>query len=91
MASILNKVVAISAVRPFGLKVRFQDGAGGVHDCSALVNETGPMVEPLRDPNYFARVFLDYGAPTWPNSFDMCPDSLRMNMEQAGELVPPAE
>ena len=44
------------------------------------------MVEPLRDPDYFARVFLDYGAPTWPNSFDMSPDWLRMNMEQAGEL-----
>ena len=85
----LNTGVEISAVRPFGLKVRF--GASGIHDCTALVNETGPVVEPLRDPDYFARVFLDYGAPTWPNSFDMCPDSLRMNMEQAGELVPPAE
>jgi hypothetical protein len=86
----VNKVVEISAIHPFGLKVRFGDGASGVHDCAALVNETGPMVEPLRDPDYFARVFLDYGAPT-SNSFDTCPDSLRMNMEQAGELVPPAE
>jgi hypothetical protein len=91
MVRLLNKVVEISAVHPFGIKVRFGDGASGVHDCLALVNETGPMVEPLRDPDYFARVFLDYGAPTWPNSFDMCPDSLRMDMEQAGELVPPVE
>lgn len=87
----MNKVVEISAIHPYRLKVRFSDGAGGVHDYSALVNETGPMIEPLRDPDYFARVFLDYGAPTWPNSFDMCPDSLRMKMEQAGELVPPEE
>jgi hypothetical protein len=87
----VNKVVEISAVHPFRLKVRFGDGASGVHDCLALVNETGPMVEPLRDPDYFARVFLDYGAPTWPNSFDMCPDWLRMKMQRAGELVPPAE
>ena len=86
----MNTVVEISAIHPFGLTVRFRDGASGVHDCSALVNETGPMVEPLRDPDYFARVFLDYGAPTWPNSFDMCPDWLRMKMERAGELVPPA-
>jgi hypothetical protein len=87
----VNKVVEISAIHPYRLKVRFSDGAGGVHDYSALVNETGPMIEPLRDPDYFARVFLDYGAPTSPNSFDMCPDSLRRNMEQAGELVPPEE
>lgn len=86
-----NKVVEISAIHPFRLKVRFSDGPSGVHDYSALVNETGPMIEPLRDPDYFARVFLDYGAPTWPNSFDMSPDWLRMKMEQAGELVLPAE
>ena len=87
----MNKVVEISAIHPYRLKVRFSNGASGVHDYSALVNEIGPMIEPLRDPDYFARVFLDYGAPTWPNSFDMCPDWLRMKMERAGELVPPAE
>jgi Protein of unknown function (DUF2442) len=87
MALMLNKVAEVSAIHPFGLKVRFSDGAGGLHDCLALVNETGPMIEPLRNPAYFARVSLDYGAPTWPNSFDMCPDSLRMKMKQAGELV----
>jgi len=83
----VNKVAEISAIHPFGLKVRFSDGAGGVHDCSALVTETGLMIEPLRDPAYFARVSLDCGAPTWPNRFDMCPDWLRMKMKQAGELV----
>ena len=31
------------------------------------------MVQPLKDPAYFARVFLDLGAPTWPNGFDMAP------------------
>jgi hypothetical protein len=58
----VNKVVEISAIHPYRLKVRFSDGASGVHDYSALVNETGPMIEPLRDLDYFARVFLDYGA-----------------------------
>jgi hypothetical protein len=49
------------------------------------------MIEPLRDPDYFARVFLDHGAPTWPNSFDMSPDWLRMEMERASELIRPAQ
>ena len=44
------------------------------------------MVAPLRDPAYFARVFLEFGAPTWPNGFDLCPDWLHMEMEAAGEL-----
>jgi hypothetical protein len=49
----VNKVVEISAIHPYRLKVRFSDGASGVHDYSALVNETGPMIEPLRDPDLF--------------------------------------
>ena len=87
MVSMLNKVVEISVPRAYVLKVRFQDGAGGLHDCSALASEPGPIVEPFRDPEFFARVTLDYGAPTWPNGYDMCPDWLRMEMEKAGELI----
>jgi hypothetical protein len=60
----VNKVVEISAIHPFGLKVRFGDGASGVHDYSALVNETGPMIEPLRDPDY-SRAFSDRTVLTW--------------------------
>lgn len=87
MGSTLNKVVEVSAVQPFALKVRFSDGATGLHDCTALVASVGEMVAPLRDPDFFARVTLEYGAPTWPNGYDMCPDWLRMEMEKAGELT----
>lgn len=82
----LLKVTKIKPFAPYGICVRFSDGSHGIHDCSALVGENGPMVEPLKDPAYFARVFLDLGAPTWPNSFDMCPDWLHMEMEAASEL-----
>lgn len=87
MGSTLNRVVEISVVPPFALKVRFGDGASGIHDCTALLEATGSMVAPLRDPDFFARVTLDYGAPTWPNGYDMCPDWLRLEMERASELA----
>jgi len=35
----------------------------------------------------FERVFLDMGAPTWPNGFDVAPDWLWREMEAAGELT----
>jgi Protein of unknown function (DUF2442) len=85
MPSVIHEVVAIEAVPPFGIRVRFNDGSMGVHDCSRDII-SGPMSEPLRDQAYFARVTLDHGAPTWPNGFDMCPDWLRQQMEAAGEL-----
>jgi hypothetical protein len=50
------------------------------------VQRRGLILEPLRDPAYFARASLEYGAPTWPNGYDMCPAWLRMTMEEAGEF-----
>ena len=44
------------------------------------------MLAPLRDERYFARVFLECGAPTWPNGFDLAPEWLRREMEAAKEL-----
>lgn len=44
------------------------------------------MIEPLRAQDFFDRVFLEFGAPTWPNGFDIAPEWLRREMEAAGEL-----
>ncbi len=44
------------------------------------------MLVPLRDEAYFARVFLEFGALTWPNGFDIAPEWLRREMAAAGEL-----
>jgi hypothetical protein len=82
----LTKVTSLEKLGGFRLRVRFSDGSEGVHDFAALVNEPGPMLEPLRDETYFARVFLEFGAPTWPNGFDIAPEWLRREMAAAGEL-----
>ena len=83
----LIKVSKLEKVGGFRLRVRFTDGSEGVHDFATMVAELGPMVEPLREQTYFARVFLEYGAPTWPNGFDIAPEWLRREMEAAGELT----
>jgi hypothetical protein len=83
----LTKVTHLEKLGDFRLRVRFTDGSEGVHDFAALVQEPGPMLESLRDPAYFARVFLEFGAPTWPNGFDIAPEWLRREMEKAGELT----
>ena len=85
--TMLPNVTYIESLGGFRLRVRFTDGSGGVHDFSAMVQEPGPMMEPLRDEAYFNRVFLEFGAPTWPNGFDIAPEWLRREMEAAGELT----
>jgi hypothetical protein len=82
----LTKVTSFKVVAPFGIEVRFNDGTGGVHDCADLVKEGGPVALPLRAPAYFAKGFLEFGAPTWPNGFDMDAEWLRRQMMAAGEL-----
>ena len=41
------------------------------------------MSEPLRDPAFFKRVFIEMGVLTWPNGFDIDAIHLRGLMEQA--------
>jgi hypothetical protein len=82
----LVKVARLESLGGFRLHVSFNDGSEGVHDFALLLKEQGPMLEPLRDDSYFARVFLEFGAPTWPNGFDIAPEWLRREMEQACEL-----
>jgi Protein of unknown function (DUF2442) len=85
----LNKVVETKVLAPHVLRVTFKDGYSGVHDFAWLADEPGPITKPLADPDYFARVFLEYGALTWPNGYDMCPDWLRMEMERGGKIKRP--
>lgn len=68
------------------LEFRFTDDSVGEYDFVVLVNESGPMIEPLRDVDYFKRVFLEFGAPTWPNGFDVAPEWLHREMIAAGKL-----
>ena len=83
------KVVEVRALDAKRIWVRFSDGAEGVRDLSDMLHEGGEMVEPLRNPDLFAKVFLEYGVPTWPNGFDMDAINLHMEMEAAGLLRHP--
>jgi hypothetical protein len=47
------------------------------------------MVQPLRDPDYFKRFFLDEGALAWPNGFDLSAESLHRRLAEADRLQRP--
>ncbi|TMJ49977.1 MAG: DUF2442 domain-containing protein [Alphaproteobacteria bacterium] len=81
------KVAKIKCLGGHRLRATFSDGMAGEYDFSSIIGGNGPMVEPLRDPAFFARVFVEDGAPTWPNGFDVAPSWLRREIEATGALA----
>lgn len=82
----LTKVTDFKFLGDFRIAVSFSNGTQGMHDFSALIATGGAAVAPLKDADYFRRGFLEFGALTWPNGFDISPEWLRREMETAGEL-----
>ena len=80
------KVVELKPIGDHSLWLRFSDGTEGVRDCSDILAEGGPMVEPLRDPAIFQRAFVSFGVPSWPNGFDLDAINLHREMKAAGLL-----
>ena len=58
----------------FKVRLVFNDGVDGTIDFSDWL--TGPVFEPLRNPDYFARFFVEGGTVTWPNGADIAPETL---------------
>jgi hypothetical protein len=82
----LTEVQALSGYR---LKVHFQDGLEGFVDLSALVlSENAGVFAALRDETVFRRVFLEYGAVTWPGEIDLAPDAMYEEIKKNGVWLP---
>ena len=82
-------MIDVLTARPLGgykLEIEFSDGTIGVRDFSFVTEKTGPMAEPLKDPAYFRRVFVEDGALTWPNGYDWDPIALHDEMKAQGLL-----
>jgi hypothetical protein len=83
----LVDVAAVEVVGKFRLRLTFEDGTVGDVDFSA--REWRGVLEPLSDPAYFARVYVDPEAGTiaWPNGVDLAPEPLyeeaRRNLVQS--------
>lgn len=58
----------------FRIRVTFNDGSQKTVDFEAWLH--GPVFEPLRDPEYFKRFFLDGWTVAWPNGADIAPEAL---------------
>ena len=79
-------VIGVRSLGQYRLEIEFSDGTVGVRDFESISTKSGAMVEPLKDTAYFARVFIEDGALTWPNGYDWDPIALHDEMKDAGLL-----
>jgi len=80
------KLIAIERKEGASLLLRFSDGAWGAYDFSRYPDANTEMTAPLRDPDFFAKCFIETGAPAWPNGFDLSAESLHRRLRDDGKL-----
>lgn len=72
----LVDITAVEVIGSYRLRLTFADGTVG--DVDFQTREWRGVFEPLRDPEYFARVAVDSESGTigWPDGPDMAPEPL---------------
>jgi hypothetical protein len=71
----LVPVTAVEVIGEYKLRLTFKDGTVG--DVSFTDREWNGVFEPLRDPERFAQVSIEFGTLVWPNDgLDMAPETL---------------
>lgn len=72
----IAKIVEARYEEDFVVYVRFADGTEGAVDLSGELH--GEVFEPLKDPAFFATVFVhpEFHTLCWPNGADFAPEFL---------------
>jgi hypothetical protein len=79
--NVLPAVVHAHYQGDFKIRLVFNDGVAGTVDFTDWL--AGPVFEPLKEPEYFARFFIDGGTVAWPNGADIAPETLHARAEAA--------
>jgi uncharacterized protein DUF2442 len=79
----LHDVIGVEVCGEYRLRLTFDDGTVG--DVDFVGRVWRGVFEPLRDPDYFARVTVDAeaGTVTWPNGADLAPEPLYAEARQS--------
>jgi len=70
----LPAVVSAEYRGGFRIHLKFNDGSEKTVDFHQWLD--GPVFEPLKNPDYFQRFFIDGGTVVWPNGADIAPETL---------------
>lgn len=79
----------VRALPDYRLAVGFVDGTRGEVDMGALIHgDRAGVFAGLRDPDAFARAYVDCGAVSWPGNIDLAPDAMYEAIRARGRWTP---
>lgn len=74
------RIKKVEYVNGYKLKLLFSDKKIKIVDIEPIINNSKGLFHPLKDVEYFKKVFLDDSqyplSICWPNGEDLCPDVL---------------
>ena len=70
----LPEVIEAEYRGDYRIRLVFTDGVRGTVDFSDWL--VGPVFDPLKDREVFARFSIEGGTVTWPNGADIAPETL---------------
>ncbi len=73
-------IVEVTPEPNYHLSVRFKHGLAG--RVRLQESEMTGALAPLRDVEFFERVYIDCGALIWPGDIDLAPDAMYARMAQ---------
>jgi Protein of unknown function (DUF2442) len=76
LVELLIDITGVEVIADYRLRLMFDDGTVG--DVGFTRRDWRGVFEPLRDPEFFARVSVerDAGTFSWPGGLDMAPEPL---------------
>ena len=74
-------VVEVRPEAGWCLWVRFADGVSGT--IRLIPEDLTGVLAPLRDAEFFRRVYVDHGAVAWPGEIDLAPDAMYREIQEA--------
>ncbi|MDO8683801.1 MAG: DUF2442 domain-containing protein [Armatimonadota bacterium] len=78
----MQKIIYVTALADYRIKIRFEDGLEGTVDLSDMVGKG--VFASWTDPQNFAKVSIDPTTHTvaWPGGIDLCANSLHEEIVQ---------
>jgi hypothetical protein len=82
------RLTKVKPLKNYVLEVSFIDGTHGIVEMEKqILSPTAGVFAKLRNQKIFNKVYLDYGAVTWPGELDLAPDAMHSEIKKHGRWI----